>query len=459
MPHFADPIASLLYLALTATALLAAWPAISRLLAGQVGLSDLALLVHTALNVAPLAGDLLWGQATIQYFPGIHRALMDATTSLVYAVWVCGVSLTLGVAAGAGFNPKVNLSPPKEHEVELKNLNAPLRRARTGLGLGLLGAAIAIPVTVLAFAPEPHIYRTYGVGAAGALVERIASYHAIVIAASRVAVVAAVVGTLLVRRLGFVRWILGLMAATPALWMYGKRSIALLFLVAMLGIWLTTGRESKKSERLAGIIVAAVVFGIFSSAYQQIVRPDLDTIRFTTYERQRIDFSRDPVLRLSVFRAITEDEPKILPAFGQSVVFYATLPVPRSAWPQKPLPYAQYVTSAALDQPPRMWGWGLTTSILGEVLDNFSKAGFVIAPLAILLLIALIDRIQSAVARAIGAVCLCLLFAQHILSFWPLVITMLLIEFTVRLRSHGTPHSARIGAHQSRGAGPGQGTK
>lgn len=54
-----------------------------------------------------------------------------------------------------------------------------------------------------------------------------------------------------------------------------------------------------------------------------------------------------------------------------------TFYIPRDMWPEKPLTYAQYFTSAMYNMEPAALGWGMTTTFFDESIANLSWFGLI----------------------------------------------------------------------------------
>lgn len=94
------------------------------------------------------------------------------------------------------------------------------------------------------------------------------------------------------------------------------------------------------------------------------------------YSRMRIDFGRDDVTKYTIYETFIRGG-NILEYNFQSFLFNMTFFIPRNIWPDKPLPYAVYLTSSLLGyREVRMLGWSMTTSIFEESLANLRIIGF-----------------------------------------------------------------------------------
>jgi hypothetical protein len=141
----------------------------------------------------------------------------------------------------------------------------------------------------------------------------------------------------------------------------------------------------------------------------------------------RVDYGRDNNLKAAIFCELADaGDVQILDFRGQSMLFYLTMYVPRRLWPEKPWPYAVYMTAYSLHTRPVDLGWGLTTSFLDEAVANFGWAGLVIGPLTFTLLLRICDLSPDPLVKVIGVLVACLLMTVQFVAFAPLAIAWFL---------------------------------
>jgi hypothetical protein len=172
--------------------------------------------------------------------------------------------------------------------------------------------------------------------------------------------------------------------------------------------------------------VVAALIASFSLLYQANVRGIELGGRDTgdAYENLRLDYGRDHTMRMAIFAELNHEP--ILERRGQSLQFYAGMYIPRSWWPDKPLPYATYMTCYALGIKPRIIFWGLTTTIFDEAVANFGWLGMLIGPALLGIFCRITDRDSSSVLRILGMLTCLLLMAVQVAAIMPLFLFWLL---------------------------------
>jgi hypothetical protein len=132
-----------------------------------------------------------------------------------------------------------------------------------------------------------------------------------------------------------------------------------------------------------GLLLA---FGIFSYSYQTSLVRSIATKQ--VYEISRLDYARDPVLKLSIYSELNPDKLKILDHRLQTVYHALISYIPRFLWPGKPLPYDYqvYITAASFNISPKDVIFGLTGTWFAESLSNFGWVGAFIGPMTIALI-------------------------------------------------------------------------
>jgi hypothetical protein len=290
------------------------------------------------------------------------------------------------------------------------------------------GALLAVPVTVV-FAPDPGIYVEYAAAMdprnAGLEVQ---GYQQIISILTSFAVIGGMLiiaaeNTKPIERFALIPFLIG------ALWLHGKRSVVCLALMLLLYLLWMRG-QLRGTRFFAAIVAAGLVFGGFSYLYQTHVRDiGVSTIQqhgvgdSDLYVNYRIDYGRDGVIKQTLFAELHPEVMHILDFRGQSMLFYATFFVPRSMWPEKPFPYAVYVTTTMLRMPPHFLFWGMTTSCLEEAIANFGWIGIIIGPLVPSLVCVLGDRRRSPFVAPLTLIVASLFLVVQLAAFMPIFLT------------------------------------
>jgi len=158
-------------------------------------------------------------------------------------------------------------------------------------------------------------------------------------------------------------------------WLNGKRAIVIFF-IASYSLFIFLKYKSLKS--ILSILCLCFCFGIYTNWYQSNVREFDATASFNEkYENLRVDYFRDQRVKMAIYAEIYPERVKILAYRGQSFLMLMTFYIPRDMWPEKPLTYAQYFTSAMYNMEPASLGWGMTTTFFDESIANLSWFGLI----------------------------------------------------------------------------------
>lgn len=385
------------------------------------------IAIHFILCGAPLAADLLLGQPDYSHSPGFYLASRDSRTNLIYCAYVAGMP-PLWWWLGRGKTTR-RLRP-----LHLSSNTTVITGLQT---LGLLSPAVA-----LALSPHPGAYAKYGAVLNQAFASSAAhDFHPWITLTTVIATACFAAALASWRRITVPRLISTLPLLLLAVWINGKRSIiAIALLLVGYALW---SRGTIRGPRLIGTALAATTaFLTFSIAYQSKLRD------FDTYERQfseiaenaRVDYGRDDVIKLAIFSELHPEQIRILDHRSQSLLFYMTMFIPRDWWPEKPYPYAHYVTSAVLLTPPRLRSWAVTTSILDEAIANFGWCGMLLGPAFIALICRCGDNSSLMVVRLLTPTVAALFLTVQMVAFAPLFFiwcTLRLLDSRRRTRNSG----------------------
>lgn len=185
--------------------------------------------------------------------------------------------------------------------------------------------------------------------------------------------------------------VLAVAAMLFAAWINGKRYIFFETIIFAFFILSMTNKVNTKKLFGLAMVVFPLLVGL-AYLYQILYKPDAGG--FLGY--LEIDFSRDYGVILSIYRELIHKP--ILEFRGQSMLYNLFFWVPRVLFPQKPWPYAQYFTNAALGRELSDFeplGWGTTTTIFSEFLTNFGWIGLILSIFIVLALIRRIDTVKQ----------------------------------------------------------------
>lgn len=361
----------------------------------------------------PLILDIIIGKPEYVTRPGFYLASRDEMTSLIYCLYLLFIPIIWWLTSKrasikrSGFNLILN-----ENSKSIKLL----RKC-----LPLIYLIIILPLIAVILSPEPKIYLNYAATALHLLKDESRDFHRIVELTTVLSVFASAVVLFLSKQK---KIIINLIVLLPflslAIWINGKRYILLYTVVLVLYI-LWTKKILVGSRLVITVLVSLFIFSSFSMGYQNNIRFQGNNAISNTdiYENIRLDYGRDDVTKLIIFAELNPDKVKILEHRGQSIIFYLSMYIPREWWSEKPLPYAKYVTSAMFLVEPRMWSWGMTTSILEEAIANFSWFGVIIGPLIVSLVCRIGDSFNDPLINLFTMFNSILLLVVHLPAFAP----------------------------------------
>ena len=359
----------------------------------------------------PLALDVAAGLPDYSLlFPGIDAAMRDRPTSLLYCVTISTAGAILWF--GRPRHPPAWLQRTGFTQLQLRWY---VRAAAW--------AALLLPFIAVVASPEPRLYLSYAAIILDETTGALATSHGLVSTATMASLAGYCILMLSARRLLF-----SFSAMLPFLfgsaWVNGKRYFIAYLLAATVYVLWRRGVASGRRLALIMLLFAASQ-AIFSQVYQSAVRnvSGATSSASEIYLGARADYGRDHVVKLALFSELHPERPPVLEYRGQSVLFTLTMYVPREMWPEKPLPYAQYVTSAAFETAPQMWGWGLTTSIIDEAINNFGLLGIVLGPLVLVVICRLGDGATSQFAGMFTGPIACALLVVEVPAFGALFVT------------------------------------
>lgn len=399
------------------------WAVLSILSIGRGSRNSIhfVMFVFYVFFVLPLLLDILIGRPDYFRQPGFTLASQNDATSLIY----CGY---VAVTPVIWWATKPKLSKKIQYGRYRLDGFIPVLRRLTPLWYLLLIA----PTVLVLFAPQPSRYLQYG-AIVGMGDEQAREYHAFLASVCLLSLVAALALLLSRRKLSLEYLLFILIWLMSAAWINGKRHFVAYMLVS-LGLIFWQRRTFTVKTLVYGGVLVAIVFLSFSTYFLSSVKGINMTSFPESYTSFRIDYGRDDVVKMTIYAELHPEEMNILEYRGQSLLFNLTMFVPREFWPDKPLPYAQYFTSAMLQSSPRFWGWGMTTSWLEEAIANFGWFGILIGPLTIAIICRIGDKDGDLLVRILTVLVASLLLVVELVAFMPLFLLWVLLVLWRRLR-------------------------
>lgn len=388
---------------------------------GQVASASIAILIHFIFVGVPLGFDLTGNLPDYRFWPTYRYSSEDYQTNLIFLVYmaICPpiwwyTTKKQRMVAIQKISPRLN----KEFHRYLQNL------------VPFFWLILISPLVLLMFAPDPFVYLDYAAIVREEFAGPTFDYHLYISTATTVALLAAASLLYAAKRV----WPM-LVVLSPfvicAMWLNGKRACVVIWLLLLVIVLRMRGQL--QGFRL--ILACSLALGIFvgySFTYQSRYRSNSVLTMEAAYQNYRIDFGRDQGIKMAIYGELNPQYVQILEYRGQSLLFDMTFFVPRSAWPDKPWPYAVYSTAAALNFPMDYIGWGVTTSILEEAVANFSWLGLILGPLMISLVIRLGESTGEPMAAFLTRLIVVLLLTVQ-MAAW-LYLAILWVLAVVRAR-------------------------
>jgi hypothetical protein len=377
---------------------------------------------------APLALDVFVGFPVYQAQPGFQLANKDMLTSIIYCVYIILIP-PLWILTG------INSKGGTEHESQKDTIISGFHWWTPILYLVLIGPLIAILL-----APNSTIYFDYAVSlrSGDSYNVQVNAYQNVMSLLSLLSIISASGLLLLRKKLSFIYFMTIVPWISLAIWVNGKRAIiAFVFILLFYIFW---QRNILRGWMLPTITIVAIVIAGFSFvSYQKNLRGDVTvyTSQEKKYDNMRVDYGRDNKTKMTIYAELHPDEMKILEFRGQSMLFYLSIYVPRSKWPDKPWPYAVYFTSAMLMIPPEALGWVMTTSWLEETIANFGWVGMLIGPLVISLICRIGDKygLRIPIIKPLTVLISSLFLVVQLPLFFPMLLLWISIIAWNKLRS------------------------
>ena len=212
------------------------------------------------------------------------------------------------------------------------------------------------------------------------------------------------------------------------IWVNGKRNAIVLILLVVCYI-LINNKTLLIQAKVLFILVLTTVFLFFSQYYMDNIKGfENEQTSDEKYATFRIDYGRDHDLKMAIFHEVSDQYPPILEYRGQSMLFILTIFVPRSIWPEKPLTYTAYFTSALLEVPPDFQNFGMTSGIFDEFIANFTLLGFFISVWILIKLIRKSEKINNTFFYLVTLLTIALLLSNDIKSYIPIFVIWFLLN-------------------------------
>ena len=381
--------------------------AILNILKGYSDSIYIVKIVFYIFFVLPLLFDLFIGIPDYKRYPGVREASNDELTNFIYCIYIIFVSV---IWYFTGRSKKRDVIFNKFSLT--RNISSKRRRFL----ITLLYFCSIFPLVLLIFSPEPMFYLEYG-GIVELEDKAVKDFHNYIALCTVMSVVSCA-GLLMISNKLKPFMILYVFSITfISSWLNGKRAVVSIACILLVYAFWSKGLLKGKRLIVAGLLVI-LIFSSFTLLYQYNVR-DINIAEDYFYENIRIDYGRDDVTKLTIYSELNPDKSRILEFRGQSILFYLTAFVPRESFPNKPWPYAVYMTSSVLGLTNNTYiGWGMTTSWLEEAIANFSWGGMVLGPLFISLICRIGDSCISPIIPPITMLLGSLMLTVHPIAFW-----------------------------------------
>jgi hypothetical protein len=383
-----------------------------------------AILLHFVLAGVPVFLDVAVGQPEY-VMRGLYYCTRDDLAACIYCLYVSAVPLIWWFTGRGRRDPD-----QAERQGYTGRTAASLERLRP-----LLYLFLCLPIAVALITPHPGVYLEYGAAGTEGAITRTAS-HALISLASVLCVIGAA-GILASEARIRARTCLFLAPwLFLAIWCNGKRYI-IAYALVLIGYLFWEKGYLRSRRIIAGGVAMVAGLVLFSYVYLVSIRGIRNEVarKDRVYQTLRLDYGRDAEIKMAIFGELHPEALQILDHRGQSVLFDLTMYVPRALWSAKPLPYAQYMTSAAMLVPARNNLFSLTTSWLEEAIANFGWWGMLIGPLTLSFLCRIGDGCEDGFVGALTALISCLFLSVEFVSFAPIFfLWVFLVIRTHRMR-------------------------
>lgn len=320
-----------------------------------------------------------WGNYVFGRYPRMEEAILNKQTRVYYSGYMIFAFSVLWNFRPGKKDEKMGITPTTAQTMGIDPFIKKGYLRSTVLFICMI--FILSPLLFAILSPDRFVYLNYAAATRRLLSLSGMQFHSLVAHGTKLGMLGMIAFLYLQPKLTWGKLLMAMPYFASIWWLHGKRTIIALSIVLLFGLVIAKIKLSRP-QIIAFVATCVMIVIGYTNFYQTHIR-DYGKTSFSS--KIRIDFTRDDVIKMALLSEVT-DEFRILEYRGQSLVFHALTYVPREMWPDKPLPYAQYFTSAIFKQKPRFWGWGMTTSIFDEMIANFSWFGIILAPTLLILL-------------------------------------------------------------------------
>ncbi|WP_342475615.1 hypothetical protein NST70_02140 [Weizmannia sp. FSL K6-0777] len=396
--------------------------AVKKIISGEKYTIYFAFIMFFFFFYVPVLLDTIIGKPNYTYELGFILSSQDKVTLYIYLLYIFIIPVIWWVT---GKNKKRFNKYDKDNSM----LNGYILRL-------LLYISLVSPLIAVVFAPQPSIYLHYGAVLTENMYGEISDYHTLLSSLTFLSVISGISLILTNKNFSFLVFFLIIFFIGVDCWINGKRAImALAVMLLIYSLW--NKNVFNKSVLILTSICSCLFILLFSNLYQNSLRYEKEQISSFNekYHNFRVDFGRDDVTKMAIYAELHPENLKILEYRGQSLLFDLTMFIPRDFWPNKPWPYAVYLTSALLMLPIQYFGWSMTTSWLEEAIANFSWFGFILGPLWISVICRIGDAHKNILIKSLTIIVSCLFIVLQLAAFAPFFILWLLLIIIDMVRS------------------------
>lgn len=388
--------------------------AIKENIKGRYKTTHFAIYLYILFFVFPICLDLTIGKPIYDNYPGFFEATRDEITLIIYNFLMI-------------LPPLIWLIFKNKYYLNIKDIKFVIPSIKNPFILYILIIFTISPIILFLLSPAPEVYFFYG-SRSDLMNTQEKEFHAFLGIFIMISLFTCLYFIALSRNI-YITILFFLPILGMDFWLHGKRSIVFTMLI-ILFLVIIIKRKIRGSKLIILSTVVAILLLSFSVFYQTEIRTVSSLSEEKQYENFRVDFGRDDETKLSLYRELNEGN-SILDYRGQSFLFYLAFYVPREFWSDKPYPYAQYLTSSLFNASPKLWGWGMTTSIFGESIANFSYFGIILSSFFILFITNIADKSRNLIYKVFTMLLVMNFLTVHLVAFMPTFLLYVLFSLYV----------------------------